>query len=112
MTPEELATFNDMILKVNRLYSAYFKNDFPDSHVFEQKLVSRDIFIAEKNGIKITSKNNPRGCYILTGNSINDTQIKAEYGTGIPNGSLYLSSSVTQPFFVNYNGTWILVNLP
>lgn len=85
---------------------------FYDARPFNEKIISRDQIIAERNGIKITSTSNPLGCYILTGNAVNDSDIKAEYGDLIPNGSLYLSSSVTQPFFVNYNGTWILVNLP
>lgn len=99
----------DLEKRIRQLES---KGNLGSSVLFDAKVVSKDQFIAERNGIKITSTTNPVGCYILTGNSINDAQIKAEYGTGITNGSLYLSSSVTQPFFVNYNGTWILVNLP
>ena len=86
-------------------------NTFYDARPFNEKIISRDQIIAERHGIRLTSTSNPVGCYILTGSSINDAQIKAEYGT-MPNGSLYLSSSVTQPFFVNIGGTWTLVNLP
>lgn len=96
----------------NRIRQLESKGNLGSSVLFDAKVVSKNQLIAERNGIKITSTSNPIGCYILTGNATNDASIKAEYGTSITNGSLYLSSSVTQPFFVNYNGTWILVNLP
>lgn len=96
----------------NRIQQLESKGNLGSSVLFDAKVVSRDQLIAERNGIRLTSPYNPIGCYILTGDATNDAEIKAEYGTSITNGSLYLSSSVTQPFFVNYNGTWILVNLP
>lgn len=96
----------------NRIKQLESKGNLSSSNLFDVKIVSKDQLVAERNGIRITSTSNPIGCYILTGNAINDAGIKAEYGTGITNGSLYLSSSVTQPFFVNMNGTWTLVNLP
>ena len=96
----------------NRIKQLETKGNLNSSNIFDSKIVSKDQIIAERGGIRITSTSNPIGCYILTGSAINDAGIKAEYGTSITNGSLYLSSSVTQPFFVNYNGTWILVNLP
>lgn len=96
----------------NRIQRLESKGNLGSSILFDAKVVSKDQLIAERNGIRITSTANPIGCYIITGDATNDAEIKAEYGTGITNGSLYLSSSVTQPFFVNYNGTWTLVNLP
>lgn len=96
----------------NRIKQLESKGNLSSSNLFDVKIVSKDQLVAERNGIRITSTSNPIGCYILTGNAINDAGIKAEYGTSITNGSLYLSSSVTQPFFVNMNGTWTLVNLP
>lgn len=96
----------------NRIKQLESKGNLNSSKLFDVKIVSKDQLVAERNGIRITSTSNPIGCYILTGNAINDAGIKAEYGTSITNGSLYLSSSVTQPFFVNMNGTWTLVNLP
>lgn len=75
-------------------------------------ITSKDKINSRGKGIKLTSPKNPTGCEIRTGNAADNASIVAEIGANIPNGSLYLSSASLQPFFVKYNGTWILVTLP
>lgn len=76
------------------------------------QLTTKNKLYARGNGIRLTSYFNPLGCEIRTGAAINAAGIINEIGSDVPNGSLYLSSATGQPFFVKYNGTWTLVNLP
>lgn len=110
MTQEEKQQFEMMRLEIESLKSI-IHGQFGDSSVFDKKIVSRDKILSERNGIKLTSASNPTGVEIRTGSAINDAGIKAEVGT-LPNGSLYLSSSATQPFFVMVGTTWTLMNIP
>lgn len=96
--------------QVQRL-TEIIQGNFNGLNVFTSKVISKDTLTAERNGIILTSTNNPQGCQIRTGNAADNASIVAEVGD-LPNGSLYLSSATFQPFFVKYNGTWILVNLP
>lgn len=75
------------------------------------KIISKDQLIARGDGVTFTNSKNPAGCQIRTGSATDNASIIAEIGN-VPNGSLYLSSATFQPFFVKYNGTWTLVNLP
>lgn len=75
------------------------------------KVVVKDKIFSKGKGIKLTSQFNAIGCEIRTGNAGTAAAIINEVGT-IPNGSIYLSSATFQPFWVKYNGTWTLVNLP
>ena len=75
------------------------------------RAIVRDKIYSKGKGIKLTSQFNTIGCEIRTGNAGTSAAIINEVGT-IPNGSIYLSSAAGQPFWVKYNGTWTLVNLP
>lgn len=107
MTPQEKQEFEQM----KRSLQEIMQGNFNGLNIFTSKIISKDTLIAEKNGITFTSTNNPQGCQIRTGSAVDNASIVAEIGT-VPNGSLYLSSATSQPFFVKYNGTWTLVNLP
>lgn len=99
--------------QIAELQAIILNSNFQDRQNFN-KLTAKDIFIAE-NGIRLVHKT-PTGAStyvdILHGPSINDAGIKAEVGYTSPNGSLYLSSSPTQPEFINVGGTWTLKNIP
>lgn len=111
MTPEEKKRFEDLENRVSELSELFNDGRFPDRKISKEKIVSQDQMIAEGNGIKITSYDNPVGVQIRTGSAINDAGIKAEVGT-LPNGSIYLSTSSTQPMFVMVGTTWTLLNIP
>lgn len=111
MSPEEKAQFDQMAKDLAHLKDVYYRNDFADNKVFRQKITSQDQIIADGNGIKMRSNSNPLGVQIRCGDAINDAGIKAEVGT-LPNGSVYLSSSSTQPFFIMVGTTWTLLNIP
>lgn len=98
--------------RIVRLEAIIRQGDFSSSKVFDEKIISRNQIIAEGNGINITSNSNPIGCTIVTGNKTSDATIKAEIGSAIPNGSIYLSTSTTNPVFINLNGTWTALAIP
>jgi hypothetical protein len=97
--------------EVRTLKEMMQRGDLGDSREFSQKIISKDKIFADGQGIKLRSRDNPIGVEIRTGDAINDAGIKAEVGT-LPNGSLYLSSSPTQPFFIMVGTTWTLLNIP
>lgn len=110
MSPQDRQEFENLKLQVQRL-TEIIQGNFNGLNVFTSKVVSKDTFTAEKNGIIVTSTNNPQGCQIRTGSAADNAGIVAEVGT-LPNGSIYLSSATLQPFFIKYNGTWTLLNIP
>ena len=109
MTPQERQEFEQMKRQIQSLQEI-IQGNLNGANIFTSKIIAKDLLTAE-NSFLLTSKNNPQGCGIYTGSAINNAGIVAEIGT-VPNGSLYLSSAASQPFFVKYNGTWTLVNLP
>lgn len=110
MTPQERQEFETLKRQVQSLQEI-IQGNFNGLNVFTSKVLSKDTFIAEKNGITLTSTTNPVGCQIRTGSAADNAGIVAEVGT-LPNGSIYLSSATLQPFFIKYNGTWTLLNIP
>ena len=92
--------------EVAELKDIVYKNAFPSSKVFEQQVSCNDVL----NIRKVIRFFN--GSEIASGDEINDAGIKAEMGYTAPNGSLYLSTSASQPFFVMVGTTWTLVTLP
>ena len=109
MTPEERRQFEEMQTKINKLYDVYFANDYPDNHVFNKKLTTNDFLVAK--GIILVNNNTQVGTYIVSGPATNNTQIVAEQGV-LPDGSTYLGTNSSQPFFVKNSGTWVLMNIP
>lgn len=102
----------DLQRRVEQLENIILKLNFNDSSVFDKKIVSNDMIVAKKHGIRIVNPTGLTNAQIYHGSQINDAGIKAEIGYTSPNGSLYLSSSITQPFFIMVNGTWNLLNIP
>lgn len=98
--------------RVEQLENIILKFNFQDSAVFDKKIVSKDMLVAYKHGIKLVNPNGLTWAEIRHGSQINDAGIKAEIGYTSPNGSHYLSSASAQPFFVMVGTTWTLLNIP
>jgi len=97
--------------RIKALEEQINRGNFQSEQQFDARVVFKNGFIVENGRILLRSKNNPTGVYIATGSAANDASIIAEQGV-LPNGSLYMSNQTMQPFFVKFNGTWTLVNLP
>lgn len=97
--------------RIAQLEQMFSQGDFLSDKQFDQRVIFKNGITVDNGRILIRSNSNPDGIYLVTGSAINNASIVAEQGT-LPNGSLYMSSAVSQPFFVKYNGTWTLVNLP
>ena len=96
--------------ELNELKAVYYKENYESLQV-----VRKDISLLGKTtskGFIVTSDANTTGCHIHAGAAINDAGIKAEVGHTCPNGSQYMSSSTTQPFFIMVSTTWTLMNIP
>lgn len=106
MNESQLQEFNQMKEELQRLKGLVEKNHFPDNKVFEEKVSCNDLLLLRK-GIRFFN-----GSEIWSGSQINDANIKTEIGYTSPNGSLYLSTSPTQPFFIMVGTTWTLLNIP
>lgn len=102
----------DLTRRVEQLENIILKFNFLDSSVFDKKIVSKDMIIAQNHGIRIINPTGLTNAQIYHGSQINDTGIKAEIGYTSPNGSLYLSSASDQPFFIMKGTTWTLMNIP
>lgn len=101
----------DLENKIKQLESIINRGNFQSEKQFDERVVFKNGIIVENGRILLRSKNNPDGIYLVTGSSTNNASIVTEQGT-LPNGSLYMSNQALQPFFVKFNGTWTLVNLP
>ena len=97
--------------RIAQLEEMFARGDFQSEKQFDARVVFKNGIIIENGRILIRSKNNPDGIYLVTGSATNNSGLVTEQGT-LPNGSLYMSNQTFQPFFVKYNGTWTLVNLP
>ena len=113
MTPEEKQRLDNIENKLNQLLDVFYKTNLPNNDIFEKKLTALDKIVAKK-GIRFSSQNVEESLApeIRGGTQINDAGIKAEVGYTSPNGSLYLSTSASQPFFVMVGTTWTLMNIP
>lgn len=101
----------DLENRIKQLESIINRGNLLSAKQFDQNVVFKDGIIVENGRILLRSKNNPTGTYLVTGNASDNASIVTEQGA-LPNGSVYMSAQALQPFFVKYNGTWILVNLP
>ena len=97
--------------RIKTLENIINQGNFLSEKQFDQRVIFKNGIIVENGRILVRSKNNPSGIYLATGAGADNASIVAEQGT-LPNGSLYMSNQTFQPFFVKYNGTWTLVNLP
>jgi len=97
--------------RIKQLESIVNRGNFLNAKQFDQNVIFKDGITVDNGRILVRSKNNPSGIYLATGAGADNASIVAEQGT-LPNGSLYMSNQTFQPFFVKYNGTWTLVNLP
>jgi len=96
--------------ELNDLKAVYYKENYESLQV-----TRKDVSLLGQTSIKntnIISEANTTGCHIHSGVAINDAGIKTEIGHTCPNGSHYMSSSSTQPFFVMVSTTWTLMNIP
>lgn len=101
----------DLENKIKQLESIINRGNFQSEKQFDERVIFKNGIIVENGRVLLRSKNNPEGIYLVTGTATNNASIVTEQGT-LPNGSLYMSNQAFQPFFVKFNGTWTLVNLP
>lgn len=103
---------NQLKRQVEELQNIVLSKNVLNRTINEGKTTFKDIVTFEKGIRLVHKKTTGSSTYIdiLHGSQINDADIKAELGYTSPNGSLYLSSSPTQPEFLMVGGTWILVN--
>lgn len=97
--------------RIKMLENTINQGNFLSEKQFDQRVIFKNGVIVDNGRILLRSETNPSGVYLVTGNGIDNTSIVAEQGV-LPNGSLYMSNQTLQPFFVKFNGTWTLVNLP
>lgn len=101
----------DLENRIKTLENIINQGNFLSEKQFDQRVIFKNGLIVDNGRILLRSATNPSGVYLVAGNANNDASIVAEQGV-LPNGSLYMSAQTFQPFFVKYNGTWTLVNLP
>lgn len=102
----------ELTKRVEQLENIILSMNLLDSFVVDKQLVSKDMIVARKHGIRLVNPNGLTNAQIYHGSGNTDASIKAEIGYTSPNGSLYLSSSPTQPFFIMVGSTWTLLTIP
>lgn len=113
MTPEEKQLLSSMNDKLNNLIDVFYKTNLPDNQIFDKKVTIKNKAVS-LGGIRFASPSvREDSCpEIRGGSAVGDAGIKAEIGYTSPNGSLYLSTSPTQPVYVMVGTTWTVLNVP